>query len=348
MISKFKKFTSSLYQTYTDKYQIEHKVVGQEVDDKGNLIIIAQLVNSPREILKEPATKIAKDKQLLSTFSIEDITGIIAAANTDKDPIVIYNQSTVYKYYSLLAMLFGAMLITSNIASSKLASFFGITVTGGFICYPLTYVLGDIITEVYGYKRARQLIWGAIICNLSLAFFIQLTIALPPSEYWHNQNEYSSVLSVVPRIIISSLIAYGIGEFINSYVIAKLKILCKGSKLLTRILSATFISVTLDTFIFVTLAYSGIMPFVNLIYFTLIVYIQKVISELLTVPFTIWAINKLKDAEKLDVFDYGTNFTPFSLDVEYLESDNKMSGKFIEPTVHEDFAGNYSIKNLVR
>lgn len=332
--------------SYKDKNNIKYKIVAQEYNENGQPIIVAQLVNSPREVLKSSAIELAKDQEQLSKFSAKDIISIACIANTEKEPIIIYTQSTVYKYYSLLAMLFGCMLIISNIISVKLASFFGITITCGSICYPLTYILGDIITEVYGYKRARQLIWGAVICNLLLVFFVSLSIATTPSMYWPHQEEYILILGAVPRIIFASLIAYGCGEFTNSYIIARLKMLYKGDGLFARILSATIISVTLDTLVFITIAYSGMLPFANLLGLALTLYTQKVVTELFMIPVTMWAINTLKNRESADMFDYNTNFTPFSLDVQYLESDNKMSDKFVEPNSSSEFQAPYHISNL--
>jgi len=304
-------------------------------NNDGKQIIVAKIVNSPKSVFSMPAIDLVlKRKDILSGFSIDDIVSIVSIVSTEKEPKVIYNKPTIYKYYSLIAMLFGAMLITSNIAASKLILIFGFTMTGGAFCYPFTYVLGNIITEVYGYKRARQLIWGAIICNILLIFFIQLTIFATPSIYWHKQKEFALILGAVPRIVLASLVGYWCGEFVNSYIIAKIKIIYYGRGLLTRILSSSVISITVDTLIFVTIAYTGVMSAIDLMYFTIGVYLKKVLCEFLTIPLTMWVINRLKVAEQVDIFDYNTDFTPFSFNVTYTELNNKLS-EYLEENNYE-------------
>lgn len=233
-------------------------------NNHGKQIVVAKIIDSPRGFFKLPATELALTRRdLLSGFSIDDVINIVGLAATEKEAKIFYKKPTAYKYFAFLAMLFGAALITANIASSKLITIFGITMTGGSLPYPIAYILGDIITEVYGFKRARQLIWGAIACNLFLVFFLYLTIISPPSEYWHNQNEYALILGSVPRIVFASLVSYWIGEFLNSYVIAKMKIAYDGQSLWKRIIASSIVGITTDTLIFVIIAYAWVIPLVS-------------------------------------------------------------------------------------
>jgi hypothetical protein len=297
--TKLNIFTSYIHSAFITNYNQKsvYEIKDYYKNDDGKQIIVSKIINTPKTVFSMQAIDlVSKHKDILSGFSIDDIVNIVALVSTENEPRIIYNKPTVYKYYSLLAMLFGSMLITSNIASSKLASMFGITITGGALCYPLTYVLGDIITEVYGYKRARQLIWGSILCNILLVLFLELTIIAPPSIYWHKQSEFALILGAVPRIISASLIAYWCGEFVNSYILAKIKITFKGQGLLKRILSSTIISTTVDTLIFIIIAYTGVMPLSSFIPFLITVYIQKSICALLAVPLTMLIINKLKSS----------------------------------------------------
>lgn len=317
----------------------------------GQQIIVAKIIDSPRSVFTMSAIDLVlKRKDILCGFNIDDIVNIVGLATTEKEPKVTYNKPTLYKFYSIIAMLFGAMLVTANITSSKLITVFGITMTGGALCYPLTYILGDIITEVYGYKRARQLIWGAVICNILLIFFIQLTIIAPPSIYWHNQKEFALILGAVPRIVLASLVAYWCGEFTNSYIMAKFKIAYKGKNLLTRIISSTIVSITVDTLIFILIAYTGVMSFIDLILFLFGVYIKKILCEFLLIPLTIWIINRLKVIENLDIFDINTNFTPFSFDVLYSDSNNRLSTFHREESKddQEKCKNPYSINNIFK
>lgn len=293
-------------------------------NNTGEQIVVAKVIDSPRGFFKLSAVDLAiKRKDLLSGFNIDDIINIVGLAATEKETKIIYKKPTAYKYFAFLAMLFGAALITANIASSKLISIFGMTMTGGTLPYPMAYIFGDIITEVYGYKRARQLIWGAITCNLFLVFFIYLTIISPPSAYWHNQNEYALILGSVPRIVLASLVSYWVGEFLNSYVIAKMKIAYDGQSLWKRIIASSLVGITTDTLLFIIIAYSYVIPFDQMLSFSIRVYVFKVFYEFIAIPFTMWVINKLKVKENLDIFDVNTDFTPFSLDVEYSEVNNK-------------------------
>jgi hypothetical protein len=214
-------------------------------------------------------------------------------------------------------MLFGCSLVASNITSSKLMDFYGITLTGGMLPYLTTFSLGGIITEVYGYKRTRQLIWGSIGCNLLVTLFIWLSVSSTPSPLWNYQNEYSLVLLAVPRIIFASMISYFSSEFLNSYLIAKLKISNFGRKLSVRIICSSLIAITVDNFLFLFLAFSGIMSTREMIQFSSKSYLLSLVFEWCCIPAIIYISNKLKSIENIDVFDINTNFTPFSLDVDY-------------------------------
>lgn len=294
----------------------------------GEQMVVAKVVDSSGGFFKLPATELAmKRRDILSGFNIDDIVNIIGLAATEKETRVTYKKTTAYKYFSFLAMLFGAAIITANIASSKLMSISGYTMTAGALVYPFAYILGDIITEVYGFKRARQLIWGAIASNFFVIFFVTIAILEPPSPYWHYQNEYALVLGSVPRIIVASLTAYWCGEFINSFIIAKMKIVYNGQKLWIRILSAAIFGITVDALVFVAIAFFGILPIDQMLFLAVKVYIFNVTSEIIAIPFTMWLISKIKVNENLDIFDINTKFTPFSLDVEYDESNNRIAMK---------------------
>ena len=216
-------------------------------------------------------------------------------------------------------MIFGCALVATNIASSKLIEIFGITLSGGTGCYELTYCLGGVITEVYGFKRARQLIWGAIACNLIVLIFISLSIHLPASPLWPHQNEYAFVLGSLPRIIGVSLTSYFCGEFVNSYIIAKLKIIHNGKKLWFRIILSSLIAMTIDNFMFLTLNYWGTIPLSQIFILSNKSYVISLLFEWSSIPIMSRISKKLKEIENIDIFDVHTNFTPFSLDVNYTE-----------------------------
>lgn len=284
----------------------------------GQYIVVAKEEGNPKSIFKISAIDLVTlKKSLLSNFSLEDKINIIGLATTEKPPTVVIQTAVHFRYFSLLAMIFSCSLIVSNIASSKLSSFFGITLTGGTLPYLLTYVMGDIITEVYGYKRARQLIWGTITCNLIAIFFITIAIKSSASPFWNHQQEYAFILGAIPRIIIASIMSYFSGEFLNSYILAKLKILHGGDKLWFRIICSSIVAMTIDNFLFLLLSYWQVLPLNKMIEFSSTSYLLGLIFEWSCIPFIIYITKKLKSIEHSDIFDIDTNFTPFSLDIDY-------------------------------
>ena len=286
----------------------------------GNYVVVAKEEGNSRGLFKISATELVTSrKDLLSKFALEDKINIIGLATTEKPPIITIKRANYFRFFPLLAMIFGAALIATNIASSKLIEIFGITLSGGTGSYELTYCLGGIITEVYGFKRARQLIWGAIACNLIVLIFISSSIYLPASPLWPHQEEYAFVLGSVPRIIWVSLISYFCGEFLNSYIVAKLKIIHQGKKLWFRIILSSFIAMTVDNFMFLTLSYWGTIPFARIFSLSNTGYLISLLFEWLSIPFVSKISNQLKKMENIDVFDIKTNFTPFSLDVNYTD-----------------------------
>ena len=286
----------------------------------GNYVVVAKEEGNSRGIFKLTATKLVSSrKDLLSKFSLEDKINIIGLATTECPPNVFVKRTEQFRYFPLLAMIFGCALVATNIASSKLIEIFGITLSGGTGSYELTFFMGGAITEVYGYKRARQLIWGAIACNLIVFLFISISIYMPASPMWPHQDEYAFILGSVPNIILASLISYFSSEFLNSYIVAKLKIFHKGKKLWFRIILSSLIAMTVDNFMFLTLAYWGTIPLSQILKLSYKSYIISLLFEWSSIPFMAKIAKKLKEVENIDIFDIKTKFTPFSLDVNYSE-----------------------------
>ena len=184
-------------------------------------------------------------------------------------------------------------------------------------------ILGNIITEVYGYKTSRIVVWGAFLASLFLLLGNYVCLILKPAPMWSHQQAYETVLGVVPRFVCASLLAYCLGEFANSLVIAKMKIADKGEKLWKRIIVSSIIAITIDTMIFTMIAYANYFSNpLDILLMGLRGYLKKMTFEFLVLPFTCMAIFYLKEYEKMDIFDFKTNFTPFSFDVKYPESEN--------------------------
>jgi uncharacterized integral membrane protein (TIGR00697 family) len=187
------------------------------------------------------------------------------------------------------------------------------TFDGGTILFPISYIFGDILTEVYGYSRSRRVIWSGFACAVLMVGILALVGALPPAEGWLNQKAYEAILGTTPRIVLGSLIAYFAGEFSNSYTLAKMKILTQGRWLWTRTISSTLIGEGVDTVFFVTIAFAGSLPWS--LFGSIIVsnYIFKCGTEVALTPVTYKIINFLKRTENEDVFDIDTDFNPFNL-----------------------------------
>ncbi len=216
-----------------------------------------------------------------------------------------------YRYFDLIMALFVAVLLISNVASSKILRLGPFTFDGGTLLFPISYIFGDILTEVYGYRRSRRVIWAGFGSAALMAGVFALVGALPPAEGWEHQAAYEAILGTTPRIVLGSLIAYFAGEFSNSYTLAKMKVWTGGRWLWTRTIGSTLVGEGVDTLLFVTIAFAGTMPWPLFWSIILSNYVFKVGLEAIMTPVTYRVTNFLKRAEREDVFDTDTNFNPF-------------------------------------
>jgi uncharacterized integral membrane protein (TIGR00697 family) len=217
-----------------------------------------------------------------------------------------------FRYIDIITALFVSILIISNVASSKITSFWIFTLDAGTILFPFSYIFGDVLTEVYGYARARRVIWIGFLCNILMAVIFMLVAVLPSAPDWHNQPAYDAILGLTPRIVAASMIAYFVGEFSNSFTLAKLKIVTKGRFLWVRTIGSTLIGELFDTVLFIAIAFTGVLPTPVLISLAISNYIFKVGTEVIFTPVTYKIVNYLKKSEHEDVYDRKTNFNPFS------------------------------------
>lgn len=231
-----------------------------------------------------------------------------------------------YKFYDLLMALFVTVLLLSNLLSSAKLIDLGVSVLGlrlsfdaGTLVFPIAYIFGDVLTEVYGYKRARRVIWAGFGASVLMALFVAIAARLPGEASWSagvGQEAYDAILGGIPFLIVASLVAYLAGSFSNSYVMARMKILTKGRWLPTRTIGSTLIGQGIDTVLFVVLAtLLAVFPPEAMISLIVTNYILKVGTEIILTPVTIYAVNAIKRVENEDVYDYDTAFTPFRLDV---------------------------------
>lgn len=239
-----------------------------------------------------------------------------------------------FKYFFILLTLFSATWLISNIAAVKLVSVFGITLTGGFIIFPITTMLSTIIVEVYGYKNARQAIWSGCILNLSFVLFINLVNFIPSSPYWALDQQFNNILVPETRIILASLISFLLSDFSNSYFMAKMKLKDHGKSLIRRILISSSLAISIDITSFMLLAFSGTMPILILMKLMCAAYIKKFSCQITLFPSLLYLINFLKNREEIDIYDLDTKFNPFSIDNLYeVNSFKKYNNKKNTPDI---------------
>ncbi|MFP3896504.1 MAG: queuosine precursor transporter [Anaerolineales bacterium] len=220
-----------------------------------------------------------------------------------------------YRYFDLIMVGFVSTLMISNIASSKILDLGFFTFDGGTLLFPIAYILGDVVTEVYGYIRARRVIWAGFGANLLMAVVLMVVSVLPPAEGWEHQAAYEAILGVTPRIVMGSLIAYWVGSFSNSWLMARMKILTRGRWLWTRTIASTLVGEGIDTLLFVLIAFYGLLPRATFTVLIISNYIFKCALEALITPITYRVVNGLKRAEQEDYYDYDTDFNPLKLNI---------------------------------
>ena len=211
--------------------------------------------------------------------------------------------------FMIVTAIFITCLITANIIAVKPISLGGLP--AAIVIFPLSYIVGDILTEVYGYRLARRVIWLGFFCNLIAVIAIWIGQILPPASVWGGQGAYESILGYTPRILFASFLAYLVGEFSNSFILAKMKIKTKGRWLWTRTIGSTMIAQALDAAIFIPIIYIGRFDLSFIAIASLTHWAAKVGYETVATPFTYATVNFLKRKEAIDTYDYETNFNPF-------------------------------------
>ena len=220
-----------------------------------------------------------------------------------------------FKYYDIILAVFAAILLISNLAGTKLIAFGPIITDGGAILFPISYIIGDVLTEIYGYKYARRAIWVGLGVMLLAVLCFTIVRYMPPAPEYTAQASYEAVLGFFPRIVAASLAAFLTGSFLNSFVLAKLKVKTKGKKLWLRLIGSTVVGELCDTVVFAFVAFGGILQGMNMLTYILIGWIFKTVVEIVFLPITYRVIDKMKQVEKVDAYDDKTNFTPFSVDL---------------------------------
>ena len=218
-----------------------------------------------------------------------------------------------FRWFDFVMAAFVTVLLLSNlIGAAKLSTLWGFTFGAGILFFPLGYVIGDVLTEVYGYARARRCVWAGFRAMTFMAVMSWVVVAMPPADGWTGQAAYESVFGSTWRIVFASLLAFWAGEFANSFVLSKMKILTKGKHLWSRTIGSTVVGQGVDSVIFYPLAFLGVWTTDQVLTVMVTNWALKVGWEAVLTPVTYGVVGWLKRQEGVDVFDEGTNFTPFS------------------------------------
>jgi uncharacterized integral membrane protein (TIGR00697 family) len=217
---------------------------------------------------------------------------------------------------NLFTGIFVTVLVLVASTASKFIAIGPFNISGATIIFPITYFFNDILTEVYGYQRSRQIIWTGLACQVLAAATYWLVGVWPPAPFWHNQEAYETILSSAPRITLASLTAYFCGEFANSVVLSKLKSLQSGKRGLrqaARFVGSTVVGEAIDSVVFMSVGFLGVLPTKNVVATIVTIYAFKVLFEIVALPFTVSASNWVKRVEGIDVIDRPnvTNYNPF-------------------------------------
>jgi len=222
-------------------------------------------------------------------------------------------QSRYSFFFVAVAALFVTCLVTSNVIAVKLAMIQGVVLPAGIVIFPVSYLLADVLTEVYGFAAARRVIWLGFICNLLTVAAFWAGGRLPAAPFWDGQPAYEQILGATPRILLASFIAYLAGEFANTMIMSRLKLALAGRHLWLRAIGSTLVGQGIDSLIFISVAFSGLMPLPVMLMTILTQWLAKSAYEALATPLTYAMVGFLKRREGIDTYDRGISFNPFAL-----------------------------------
>ncbi len=215
--------------------------------------------------------------------------------------------------FMLAGILFTTCLLISNLISSKIISIGPLAVPAGVIIFPLAYILNDVITEVWGFGKARLIIWSGFAMNLIAVIFYALAVQWPSASFWSGQDSFSEVLGSTPRIAVASLTAYLIGSFVNAMIMSKFKLMTKGKGFTLRAIVSTLAGEGIDSLVFIIIAFAGIIPFNQLIIMVALQAAVKTVFEIVVLPLTVLIVNWIKTVENSDAYDINISYNPFKI-----------------------------------
>lgn len=216
-------------------------------------------------------------------------------------------------HFVAVVALFVTALITANVMAVKLVGLWGLVVPAAVVVFPISYICGDVLTEVYGYRATRRVIWLGFLCNFFAVIAIVIGGLLPAAPVFDAQEAYERILGYAPRILAASFLAYLVGEFANAIVLARMKVATNGRFLWSRTIGSTLVGQGLDSLVFIVLAFAGTIPASQMLVAVVTQWLFKSVYEALATPLTYVVVNRLKRAEGLDVYDRDTNLNPLPI-----------------------------------
>ena len=211
----------------------------------------------------------------------------------------------------ILGILFCVCLVTANLLETKVIELWGLTATAGLVVFPISYILNDCIAEVWGFRKARLIIWMGFAMNFLVLAFGQLAVVLPAAPYWEGGEGFNFVFGLAPRIVLASLTAFLIGSFLNAYVMSRMKLLSGGRNFSFRAIVSTLVGEGADSLFFFPIAFGGLMPWRELGYMMLVQVIIKTVYEILVLPVTVRVVRYIKRVDGSDVYDRGVSYNVF-------------------------------------
>lgn len=215
--------------------------------------------------------------------------------------------------FVVIVAVFVTCLITANITAVKLIGAWGLVFDAGNLIFPISYIFGDVLTEVYGFRIARRVIWLGFLCNLLAVAAISAANFLPPAPFFDAEGSFERILGYAPRILLASFLAYLVGELVNSFVLAKMKVATNGRYLWARTIGSTIVGQGLDSAIFTVVAFAGVIPAGEMLKAVLTVWVLKSLYEAAATPLTYLVVNRLKRTEGVDVYDRDASFNPLPI-----------------------------------
>jgi len=217
-------------------------------------------------------------------------------------------KQSISPVFLLLTVVFTACLLISNLVAAKIVVIASVAVPVGIFLFPITYIINDVIAEVWGFRKARLMIWLAFAMNFFTVLFYQFAVALPPAPFWSGQEAFSAVLSQTPRIAVASLLAFFVGSFLNAYVMSKMKVAMNGNKFSVRAIASTVVGEAADSTIFISIAFWGILSANQLVLMIITQALLKTLYEVIILPVTQQVVSYIKKKEQTDVYDTNVSY----------------------------------------